>query len=75
MAKLPYTFTICPDGPEPVRFTASCAEMGKLLNGSPNGDLTIDERRHGYWESWSSRPVQMIPIEDRIAEIGKRGRK
>ena len=33
MAKLPYTYTICPDGPEPKRFTASCAEMGAALKG------------------------------------------
>lgn len=43
MAKLPYTFTICPDGPEPKRFTASCAEMGALLMGGD--DLTIDQRK------------------------------
>lgn len=43
MAKLPYTFTICPDGPEPKRFTASCPEMGAaLMNGD---DLTIDQRK------------------------------
>lgn len=49
MAKLPYTYTICPPGPEPVRFTASCKEMGLMLKGSPNGDLTIDERRELWW--------------------------
>ena len=43
MAKLPYTFTICPDRPEPKRFTASCPEMGvALMNGD---DLTIDQRK------------------------------
>lgn len=43
MAKLPYTFTICPDGPEPKRFTASCPEMVvALMNGN---DLTIDQRK------------------------------
>ena len=43
MAKLPYTFTICPDGPEPKRFTASCPEMVvALMNGD---DLTIDQRK------------------------------
>lgn len=43
MAKLPYTFTICPDGPEPKRFTASCAAMGAALKGGD--DLTIDQRK------------------------------
>jgi hypothetical protein len=26
MAKLPYTYTICPDQEEPKRFTASCKD-------------------------------------------------
>jgi hypothetical protein len=68
MAKLPYTFTICPDGPEPTRFTASCPEMGQLLKDSPNGDLTIDDRRRGMWQSWSNRPIQAKPLEERIVE-------
>lgn len=71
MAKLPYTFTICPDGPEPQKFTVSCPQMGRLLKASPNGDLTIDERRHGYWDSWSGRSVQLVPIEDQIAAVVK----
>ena len=43
MAKLPYTFTICPDGPEPARYTASCPEMVVALMGGD--DLTIDQRK------------------------------
>lgn len=43
MAKLPFTYTICPPGPEPKRFTASCPEMGALLMGGD--DLTIDQRK------------------------------
>ena len=66
MAKLPYTFTVCPDGPEPQKFTASCAEMGVLLRNSHKSDLTIDQRRHGYWESWTHKPLQAVPFEDRI---------
>jgi hypothetical protein len=43
MAQLPYTFTICPDGPEPTRYTASCPEMVVALMGGD--DLTIDQRK------------------------------
>ena len=75
MAKLPYTFTICPDGPEPKKFTASCPEMGQLLKDSPNGDLTIDDRRRGMWETWSGRPVQMAPLEERIVEAIDQARR
>ena len=59
--KLPYTYTICPPGPEPVRYTAGCVEMGVLLKNSPNADLTIDERR----ELWSgpNRAPRMVTIE------------
>ena len=55
MAKLPYTYTICPPGPEPVQFTASCAEMDLMLQGSPNGDLMIDPRRE-LWRAQHRRP-------------------
>ena len=30
MAKLPYTWTICPDQEAPKQFTASCKDMGEL---------------------------------------------
>jgi len=63
MAKLPYTYTICPDQEAPKNFTASCAEMGRLLRSSINGDLTIDDRRNGAWQSWEDGGVG-IPIED-----------
>ena len=57
MAKLPYVYTICPTQEAPKRFTASCAEMGVLLRNSPDGDLTIDDRRNGLWQSWEGRPM------------------
>ena len=62
MAKLPYTYTICPPGPEPVRYTASCKEMGVLLKNSPNADLTIDERRE-LWSDYNRAP-RTVTIEE-----------
>lgn len=60
--KLPYTYTICPPGPEPVRYTASCKEMGVLLKNSPNADLTIDERRE-LWSDYNRAP-RTVTIEE-----------
>jgi len=68
MAKLPYTYTICPPGPEPKQPTASCAQMGELLKNSPNGDLTINNRMP-IWDSWTNRPLQDKPIEERLSEM------
>lgn len=70
MAKLPYTFTICPDGPEPKQPTASCVEMGELLKNSINGDLTINNRGV-RWESWTNAPLQAEPFEDRLRQLLK----
>jgi hypothetical protein len=69
MAKLPYIYTICPTQEAPKRFTASCAEMGILLSQSPDGDLTIDDRRNGLWESWEGKGVAAEPIEDSLHKI------
>ena len=57
MAKLPYTFTVCPPDEAPKQFTASCAEIGRLLKTSINGDLTIDVRRNDMWQSWGRSAV------------------
>ena len=65
MAKLPYTYTICPDQEEPKRFAASCADMGLLLKQSPDGDLTINQKRLGMWDSWTGGGVD-IPIEEKL---------
>jgi hypothetical protein len=65
MAKLPYTFTICPDQEAPKNFTASCSEMGVLLKSSPNGDLTINQKRLGMWDSWTGGGVD-APIEEKL---------
>ena len=69
MAKLPYTYTICPPGPEPIRFTASCREMGKLLAESSDGNLTKNETR----EMWgrSNRAPRTITIEEGVRELAK----
>jgi hypothetical protein len=68
MAKLPYTYTICPDQEEPKRFTASCADMGVLLRNSPDGDLTINQKRLGMWDSWTGGGVD-IPIEEKLHNL------
>jgi hypothetical protein len=59
MAKLPYTFTICPDGPEPVRYTASCPEMVvALMNGD---DLTIDQRKGILFPQPGKTNLEVVP--------------
>jgi len=67
MAKLPYTFTICPPDEAPKQFTASCAEIGRLLKHSINGDLTIDVRRYDMWGRGAVGPN----IEDRLHALIK----
>ena len=64
MAKLPYTFTIVPPNDPPEhKFTASCAEIGRLLMNSPNGDLTINQKQLSLWDSWThsvcGKPVEL----------------
>ena len=71
MAQLPYTYTICPPQEEPKRFTASCKEMGILLQNSPDGNLTIDDRRNGLWESWEGKGVAAEPFEDTLRRIAR----
>ena len=75
MAKLPYTFTICPPDEAPKQFTASCAEIGRLLATSINGDLTIDDRRNGLWQSWERGGIQYSSIEDRIHNLVQKDKK
>ena len=74
MAKLPYTYTVCPTQEDPKQFTASCSEMGLLLKGSINGDLTIDDRRNGAWQAWDGKGVAAIPFEEAIRAITKEKR-
>ena len=63
MAKLPYTFTICPPNDAPKQFTAASPQMLMMVKQSLNGDLTIDQRRNGAWQSWEGRPMG-ASIED-----------
>jgi hypothetical protein len=67
MAKLPYTYTICPDQEEPKKFTASCLEMGMLLMNSIDGDLTINQKRTATWDAWSGN--HMGSIEEKLHEM------
>ena len=64
MAKLPYKYTICPYQ-EPKKFTASCKDMGELLRHSPDGDLTINQKRLGMWDSWTGGGLD-TPIEEKL---------
>jgi len=73
MAKLPYTFTICPDQEAPKNFTASCAEMGVLLMNSPDGDLTINQRRLGVWDAWTGGGLD-APLEEKLHDLVQKGR-
>ena len=70
MAKLPYTFTVCPPDEAPKQFTASCAEIGRLLKNSIDGDLTIDVRRNDMWQSWGRSAVGPN-MEDRLHALIK----
>ena len=67
MAKLPYTFTICPDQEAPKSFTASCKEMGRLVMNSPDGDLTINQKRIATWDAWSGNHMGFI--EEKLQEM------
>ena len=73
MAKLPYTFTICPDQEAPKNFTASCAEMGVLLMNSPDGDLTINQRRLGVWDAWTGGGLD-APLEEKLHDLVQKGK-
>jgi hypothetical protein len=73
MAKLPYTYTICPDQEAPKNFTASCSEMGVLLKSSPDGDLTINQKRLGMWDSWTGGGFD-APIEEKLHDLVQKGK-
>jgi len=63
VAKLPYTYTICPPNDAPKQFTAASPQMLMMVKQSLNGDLTIDQRRNGAWQSWEGR-LMGANIED-----------
>jgi hypothetical protein len=73
MAKLPYTWTICPDQEAPKQFTASCKDMGELLRHSPSGDLTINQKRTATWDAWSGNHMGMI--EEKLHEMCAKNRE
>ena len=75
VAELPYKFTICSPEEAPKQITASCALIGMLLKTSIDGDLTIDDRRNGYWQSWENRPLVDSPIEARVHDMIKERKK
>jgi hypothetical protein len=73
VAKLPYTFTICPDQEAPKNFTASCKDMGRLLMNSPDGDLTINQKRTATWDAWSGNHMGFI--EEILQEICQKNKE
>lgn len=60
-------YTICPPGPEPKRYTASCPQMGRLLMGGD--DLTIDFKRRDLVRP---QPLTDKPFEDKLLEMLER---
>ena len=74
MANLPYKYTICPPNDPPKQFTAASTEMLLLVKQSLNGDLTIDDRQRGLWQSWEGRPMG-ANIEDLMEDLMKAARK
>ena len=74
MANLPYTYTICPPNDPPKQFTAASPQMLLLVKQSLNGDLTIDDRQRGLWQSWEGRPMG-ANIEDLLEDLMKAARK
>ena len=69
LAKLPYTYTVCPPGPEPKRHTASCSAMVKMLK--TGDDLTINQHR----DEMLYRPDSRTPFEDRLTGMVEQMRK
>jgi len=45
MAKLPYTFTICPEEPAPKNWTATTPQLLSMLRDGPR-DLTINQAEY-----------------------------
>ena len=74
MANLPYIYTICPPNDPPKQFTAASTEMLLLVKQSLNGDLTIDDRQRGLWQSWEGGPMG-ANIEDLMEDLMKAARK
>lgn len=64
MAKLPYTFTIYPDQPNPKQVTASCVEIGLLLKYRADGDLTIRNDKKYVWDSWTNSSVSKAAVRE-----------
>jgi hypothetical protein len=64
MAKLPYTFTIYPDQPNPKQVTASCVEIGLLLKHRADGDLTIRNDKKYIWDSWTNSSVSKAAVRE-----------
>lgn len=66
MAKLPYTFTICPPNEAPKQITASSPMLGHMLRWT--NDLTIDQRAYVY-------PVRSDDIEGKLKAMLDKARK
>lgn len=67
MAKLPYTYTICPPNEPPPQYTAMTPQMVKALRHG--NDLTIDQRSFAYpsfssdFEGRLERLLQTVRVE------------
>ena len=57
-------FTLCPPGPEPKRYTASCPQMVRMLMGGD--DLTINQQRN---DQCRLQPVSIAPLEELVSAL------
>ena len=66
MAKLPYTFTICPPNEAPKQITASSPMLGRMLRWT--NDLKNDQRAYEY-------PVHSDDIEGKLRAMLDRAKE
>jgi hypothetical protein len=67
MAKLPYTFTICPDEPAPKQYTAMSAALINALRFT--NDLTIDQKQY-IWPASKGGSTRINNHEDKEKNDG-----
>ena len=63
MAKLPYTFTVCPDGAEPKIWTAVTPQLLFMLRDGPR-DLTINQAEY-IWPAGGKGATTINNHEDK----------
>ena len=69
MAELPYKITICPDGPEPKKWTAATPQILYMFSVGSK-DMTINQEVREMWLQKNMGPT----IEEKLEMLTK-GRK